>query len=223
MEVTIESSWKSILQPEFDKPYFQELVTFIKSEISNGKTIYPPGKLFFNAFDQTPFDQVKVVLLGQDPYHNPGQAHGLCFSVPNGITPPPSLKNIFKELHDDLGIPIPNHGNLTNWAKQGVLLLNTSLTVRRNEPASHSQIGWQQFTDATIRQISEKKDSVVFILWGAHAKNKRILIDPHKHFILTASHPSPYSASNGFFGCKHFSKTNNWLINHGKTPVDWNL
>ncbi|MCO5285732.1 MAG: uracil-DNA glycosylase [Chitinophagaceae bacterium] len=223
MDVKIESSWKHLLQPEFDKPYFQEIASRIKSELSEGKVIYPAGSLFFNAFEKTPFEKVKVVLLGQDPYHNPGQAHGLCFSVPNGTPPPPSLKNIFKEINDDLGIEEPQNGDLTKWAGEGVLLLNTSLTVRRNEPASHSKIGWQIFTDAVIRLVSEKKDAVVFILWGGHAKSKQILIDPHKHLILTAAHPSPLSAFNGFFGCRHFSKTNEWLASHNLNPIDWKL
>lgn len=221
MKVHIETSWKSLLEEEFEKPYFIELVRFLKTEKALDKVIYPAGKNIFNAFEQTPFERVKVVILGQDPYHNPGQAHGLSFSVPDGVVPPPSLKNIFKELHDDIGIPVPGTGNLTNWARQGVLLLNASLTVRKNEPASHSKIGWEVFTDTVIRLISEKKHGVAFLLWGAFARSKQILIDPEKHLILTAAHPSPLSANNGFFGCRHFSKTNQYLVLQGEEPIDW--
>jgi uracil-DNA glycosylase len=223
MDVKIEESWKEVLKQEFSKPYFQNAVTFIKVEKSQGKIIYPPGQLIFNAFQQTPFDKLKVVLLGQDPYHNPGQAHGLSFSVPDGIKPPPSLMNIFKELHDDVGVPIPTTGNLTRWAQQGVLLLNAALTVRANEPASHSKIGWLEFTNGVISRISEKKEGVVFLLWGKFAHEKQILIDETKHYVLKAAHPSPYSADKGFFGCKHFSKTNNYLMKQGVDPIDWSL
>jgi uracil-DNA glycosylase len=223
MDVKIEESWKEVLKQEFSKPYFQNAVTFIKVEKSQGKIIYPPGQLIFNAFQQTPFDKLKVVLLGQDPYHNPGQAHGLSFSVPDGIKPPPSLMNIFKELHDDVGVPIPTTGNLTKWAQQGVLLLNAALTVRANEPASHSKIGWLEFTNGVISRISEKKEGVVFLLWGKFAHEKQILIDETKHYVLKAAHPSPYSADKGFFGCKHFSKTNNYLMKQGVDPIDWSL
>lgn len=223
MEVQIASSWKNLLQSEFDKSYFAELVNFLKTEKAAGKIIYPKGSNIFNAFEQTTYDELKVVILGQDPYHNPGQAHGLCFSVPDGITPPPSLKNIFKELKSDIGIPEPRNGNLTHWANQGVLLLNSSLTVRQNEPTSHSKIGWEKFTDSVIHLISEKKQGIIFLLWGAYARSKQILIDPHKHFILVAAHPSPLSANNGFFGCRHFSKTNELLVKQGKSPIDWNL
>lgn len=223
MDVQIATSWKHLLQPEFNKPYFAELVNFIKTEKAAKKVIYPAGSEIFNAFENTPFDDIKVVIIGQDPYHNPGQAHGLCFSVPGSTPPPPSLKNIFKELNDDIGMEIPSHGDLTHWAKQGVLLLNTSLTVRKNEPASHSKIGWEKFTDAIIQLISDRKDHVVFLLWGAHARSKQLLINPRKHFILTAAHPSPLSAHNGFFGCRHFSKTNQILAQHGIQPIDWKL
>lgn len=221
MNVQIESSWKNQLQSEFDQPYFAELVHFLKTEKAAGKTIYPKGDNIFNAFEQTPFDKTKVVLLGQDPYHNPGQAHGLCFSVPKGFPAPPSLINIFRELHSDVGLPIPHGGNLTSWAQQGVLLLNSSLTVRRNEPMSHSKIGWEKFTDAVIRLLSEKKEGLVFLLWGGFAKSKRYLIDEKKHLALTAAHPSPLSATSGFFGCRHFSATNNYLVKNGKQPIDW--
>ena len=223
MDVKIEASWKEILKDEFTKPYFLEIVNFIRTEKMAGKTIYPPGSLIFNAFDTTPFDKVKIVLLGQDPYHGPRQAHGLSFSVQNGITPPPSLVNIFKELHADTGTPIPAHGNLTRWAEQGVLLLNASLTVRANEPMSHAKIGWAEFTHAVIKKISALKEHVVFLLWGKFAQEKQALIDETKHLVLKAAHPSPYSANYGFFGCRHFSKANEYLVQHGKDPIDWSL
>lgn len=223
MDVKIEAGWKEVLQDEFSKPYFQQAVTFIKTEKALGKTIYPPGPFIFNAFNTTPFDKVKVVLLGQDPYHGYGQAHGLSFSVPDGVNPPPSLINIFKELHDDIGIPIPKTGNLTKWALQGILLLNSVLTVRANEPTSHSKIGWMEFTNAVIRKISEEKEGVVFLLWGRFAQEKQILIDETKHHVLKASHPSPLGAYKGFFGCRHFSKTNGLLVKDGKDPIDWML
>lgn len=223
MDVQIEQSWKEVLQPEFDKPYFEHIVNFLKTEKQAGKTIYPPGPLIFNAFNTTPFEEVKVVILGQDPYHNPGQAHGLSFSVPVGVAPPPSLVNIFKEIESDLGIPRPNHGNLEKWAKQGVLLLNASLTVEINKPMSHSKIGWHEFTNSVIKTLSDKKEKLVFLLWGGFAKSKRELIDTNKHYVLTAAHPSPLSAHNGFFGCKHFSKTNAWLQQNGASPIDWSL
>src|SRR6476620_5100858 len=223
MDVKIEDSWKSILKNEFSKPYFLEAVTFLKTEKALGKTIYPPGSLIFNAFNTTPFDQVKVVLLGQDPYHGKGQAHGLSFSVPQGVKPPPSLMNIFKELHDDIGIAFPSHGNLTHWAEQGVLLLNASLSVRENEPLSHSSIGWTLFTDSVISKISSAKDRVVFLLWGKYAQQKQELIDETKHLVLKAAHPSPFSAYSGFFGCRHFSKTNEYLAKNGLDPIDWSL
>jgi len=223
MDVKIEASWKEILKEEFTKPYFLEIVNFLRTEKMAGKTIYPPGSLIFNAFDTTPFDKVKIVLLGQDPYHGPRQAHGLSFSVQNGITPPPSLVNIFKELHADTGTPIPAHGNLTKWAAQGVLLLNASLTVRANEPMSHAKIGWAAFTHAVIKKVSAQKEHVVFLLWGKFAQEKQELIDATKHLVLKAAHPSPYSANYGFFGCRHFSKANEYLVQHGKDPVDWSL
>jgi uracil-DNA glycosylase len=223
MNVNIEQSWKEALKPEFKKTYFQQAVTFIKVEKTQEKIIYPPGPLIFNAFNKTPFDNVKVVLLGQDPYHGPGQAHGLSFSVPDGIPPPPSLINIFKELHQDIGMVIPKTGNLTKWAEQGVLLLNAVLTVRAKEPGSHAKIGWMEFTDAVIRKISEEKKEVVFLLWGRFAQEKQVLIDETKHFVLKAAHPSPFSADKGFFGCRHFSKANQLLMKAGKDPIDWTL
>jgi uracil-DNA glycosylase len=183
--------------------------------------VYPPGSLLFNGFNQTPFNQVKVVILGQDPYHGPGQAHGLSFSVPDGLPAPPSLINIYKELHKDIGMPIPKTGNLTKWAKQGVLLLNAVLTVRANEPASHAKIGWMDFTDAVIRKISDEKQGVVFLLWGKFAQEKQVLVDETKHHVLKAAHPSPFSADKGFFGCQHFSRTNQLLMDQGITPIDW--
>lgn len=223
MDVQIEESWKKVLREEFDKGYFQQIVTFLKAEKAAGKIIYPPGQLFFNAFNKTPFSNLKVVLLGQDPYHNNGQAHGLSFSVPDGITKPPSLINIFKELQNDLGIaPSPN-GNLEKWATQGVLLLNASLSVRQNEPGSHSKIGWLQFTDAVISKISEQKEGIVFLLWGKFAQEKQSLIDETKHYVLKAAHPSPFSADKGFFGCRHFSKTNELLSIRNKELIDWKL
>ena len=197
--------------------------SFIKTEKAQGKTIYPPGQLIFNAFDKTPFNTLKVVLLGQDPYHGFGQAHGLSFSVPDGVHPPPSLINIFKELHLDVGIPIPKTGNLTKWASQGVLLLNAILTVRANEPASHSKIGWMDFTNSVISTISDQKEGVVFLLWGRFAQEKQYLIDETKHHDLKAAHPSPFSADKGYFGCRHFSKTNNFLMKQGIDPIDWML
>mgnify|MGYP001432783303 FL=1 len=223
MDVQIEESWKSVLKQEFEKPYFKEIVTFLKTEKMAGKTIYPPGPLIFNAFNTTPFTEVKVVVIGQDPYHGPGQAHGLSFSVQNGVTSPPSLINIFKELLNDTGVPIPNHGNLTRWAQQGVLLLNASLTVRAGEPMSHAQIGWAQFTNTVIQKVSDLKQHVVFLLWGKFAQEKQILIDETKHLVLKAAHPSPYSANAGFFGCRHFSKTNEYLVRNGVDPIDWAL
>lgn len=223
MDVKIEASWKSALKAEFAKPYFEQAAIHVKTEKSQGKTIYPPGSMIFNAFNQTPFDKVKVVILGQDPYHGPNQAHGLCFSVQPGIAPPPSLLNIFKELQDDIGIPVPSHGNLNHWAEQGVFLLNASLTVRAGEPMSHAKIGWAPFTDAVIKTISDKKEHVVFLLWGKFAQEKRVLIDESKHLVLKAAHPSPLSAHAGFFGCRHFSKTNEYLAKAGIEPVDWSL
>ena len=223
MDVRIETSWKEILREEFNKPYFEQIVHHLKTERSQGKTIYPAGANIFNAFNTTAFDKIKVVILGQDPYHGPGQAHGLCFSVQHGVPPPPSLINIFKELNSDIGIKIPDHGNLTKWAQHGVFLLNASLTVRAAEPMSHARIGWATFTDTVIKTISDEKDHVVFMLWGKFAQEKRALIDHTKHLILRSVHPSPLSASGGFFGCKHFSKANEWLMSKGIDPVDWSL
>lgn len=223
MDVKMEPSWKEVLKNEFTKPYFLEIVTFLKTERSAGTVIYPPGPLIFNAFNQTPFDKVRVVILGQDPYHNPGQAHGLSFSVPTGIKPPPSLMNIYKEIQTDMGIAMPaNYGNLTRWAEQGVLLLNAILTVRANQPASHSKFGWMNFTDAVIQKISDQKKGVVFLLWGKFAQEKQVLIDETKHFLLKAAHPSPFSVEK-FYGCKHFSKTNELLTRQGTPPIDWKL
>ncbi len=223
MEVKIEAGWKEILKGEFNKGYFQQIAAFLKTEKAQGKAIYPPGPLIFNAFDKTPFDKVKAVILGQDPYHGPGQAHGLCFSVPDGIPPPPSLVNIYKELNKDIGLPIPNTGNLTKWAERGVLLLNAVLTVRAHEPASHSKIGWMEFTDTVIKKISSEKQGVVFLLWGKFAQDKQVLIDETRHHVLKAAHPSPFSADKGFFGCRHFSKTNTLLMNRGIDPIDWSV
>lgn len=224
MDVQIDASWKTILRNEFTKTYFLEIVTFLKTEKATGKIIYPPGPLIFNAFNQTPFHKVKVVILGQDPYHNPGQAHGLSFSVPNGIKPPPSLMNIYKEIQKDIGVAMPaEYGNLTRWAEQGVLLLNAILTVRANEPASHAKIGWMDFTDAVIRKISAEKKGIIFILWGKFAQDKQSLVDETKHYVLKAAHPSPFSADKGFFGCRHFSKTNELLTLQGMEPIDWKL
>lgn len=223
MDVKIEAGWKEVLKQEFNKPYFLQIVTFLRTEKMAGKNIYPPGSLIFNAFNTTPFEKVKVVLLGQDPYHGKGQAHGLSFSVQEGVPPPPSLINIFKELHNDTGVPIPISGNLIHWAAQGVLLLNASLTVRANEPMSHAKLGWADFTDAVIKKISDKKENVVFLLWGKFAQEKQVLIDEMKHCVLKAAHPSPFSANNGFFGCHHFSKTNEYLVSNGIDPIDWKL
>jgi uracil-DNA glycosylase len=223
MEIQIEESWKEVLKDEFEKIYFQHIVTFLKAEKASGKIIYPRGSLIFNSFKQTPFSKIKVVIIGQDPYHNAGQAHGLSFSVPDGIPKPPSLLNIFKELKNDLGIEISENGNLEKWASQGVLLLNASLTVRQNEPGSHAQIGWLQFTDEVIKKISSQKEGIIFLLWGKFAQEKQSLIDETKHFVLKAAHPSPFSASNGFFGCKHFSKTNEILMKQQKNPIDWKI
>ena len=223
MDVKIHESWKNVLKSEFNKPYFLEIVTFLKMEKATGKTVYPPGSLIFNAFNSTPFDQVKVVLLGQDPYHGPGQAHGLSFSVPDGIPPPPSLMNIFKEMQSDLGVPFPRSGNLQHWANRGVLLLNASLTVRAQEPMSHSRMGWSEFTNAAISKLSDLRKNLVFLLWGKFAQEKQALIDETKHLVLKAAHPSPLSAHNGFLGCRHFSKTNEYLVSNKTDPIDWTL
>jgi uracil-DNA glycosylase len=222
MEVKIEKGWKDALADEFQKPYFEELSKKIKAEYVSHK-IYPPPAFIFNAFNLSPFNEVRVVILGQDPYHGDGQAHGLSFSVPDGVSTPPSLQNIYKEIHTDLGLPIPQTGNLEHWAKQGVLLLNATLTVQANSPTSHKGFGWEQFTDAVIKTLSDKKEHLVFLLWGRFAQDKASLIDTKKHLVLTAAHPSPFSAYNGFFGCKHFSKTNTYLTSVGKKPIQWTL
>jgi uracil-DNA glycosylase len=219
----LESTWRKVLQEELNAPYFAEIEQFLSQEKVSGQTVYPPAHLVFNAFNLTPFDKVKVVILGQDPYHGPNQAHGLCFSVQHGIKPPPSLVNIYKELQNDLGLPMPAHGNLEAWAKQGVLLLNAILTVRDGEPASHSQIGWGQFTDAVISTLSKERTGLVFLLWGKFAIDKSVLIDGSKHHILTTTHPSPFSAYKGFLGCKHFSKTNEILQENGLGPINWQI
>jgi uracil-DNA glycosylase len=220
MDVKIEESWKEILKEEFEKPYFSQLTDFVKSEYLQHR-IFPPGKEIFNAFNLCSFNELKVVIIGQDPYHGPGQAHGLCFSVKEGIDFPPSLKNIFKEINNDLGISIPQTGDLSRWAKQGVLLLNATLTVRAHLAGSHQKKGWETFTDEVIRNISKKKDHVVFLLWGAYAQQKKELIDPKKHLILESVHPSPLSASRGYFGNHHFSRTNLFLQSKGLVPVNW--
>ena len=224
MDVKINESWKEALKDEFSKPYFQQIVAFLKTEKAAGKTIYPKGQNIFNAFELTPFNKVKVVILGQDPYHGEGQAHGLSFSVLPGVKPPPSLVNIFKEIKADIGLQMPeNYGDLTHWAQQGVLLLNAALTVRAGEPFSHAKFGWANFTDAVIRTVSDQKENVVFLLWGKFAQEKKALINADSHHILRAAHPSPLSAHNGFFGSGHFSKTNQLLIKDGLTPIDWSI
>lgn len=220
MNVQIEESWKRHLQPEFDKEYFLKLTDFVRTEYRT-TTIYPPGRLIFNAFDLCPFDRVKVVIIGQDPYHGPGQAHGLCFSVNDGIAYPPSLLNIFKEIKADIGTEPPTTGNLTRWARQGVLLLNATLTVRAHQAGSHQNKGWELFTDAVIRLLAEEKEHLVFILWGAYAQRKGAFIDRSRHLVLTSAHPSPLSAYNGFFGNHHFSRTNAYLEEHGETGIVW--
>ncbi|TGK47749.1 uracil-DNA glycosylase [Leptospira kanakyensis] len=219
-DVQIEPGWKEVLQSEFEKPYFSTLREWIREEYKS-KVVYPPAKLIFNAFDSCPFDKVKVVILGQDPYHGPGQAHGLCFSVNDGVPFPPSLQNIFKEIGEDIQKPIPKTGNLTRWANQGVLLLNATLTVQKDKAGSHQNKGWEVFTDATIRILAEKKSNIVFLLWGSFAQKKEILIPPNKHYVLKSAHPSPLSAYRGFLGNKHFSKTNEYLVSQGKEPIDW--
>lgn len=220
--VQIEAGWKQALAEEFNKPYFAEIKAFLLAEKQAGKTVYPPGPLIFNAFNQTPFDQLKVVILGQDPYHNPGEAMGLCFSVPRGVKTPPSLVNIYKEIKNSLGIAPPPHGDLSDWAKQGVLLLNAMLTVEAKKPASHQKIGWQTFTDAVIRTISEQKEGVVFLLWGNFARTKKALIDASRHHVLESAHPSPL-AGDAFQGCGHFVRTNEILEKQGKAPINWAL
>ena len=222
MEVKIDQSWKDALAGEFEKPYFASLVRFLHEEKTAGKKIFPPGSQIFRAFDLTPVSQVKVVILGQDPYHGPGQAHGLSFSVPEGVPAPPSLKNIFKEIESDLGIHMSGSTNLERWASQGVLLLNAVLTVQSGVAASHSKIGWQEFTDAVIRYISDNCEGVVFLLWGNYARGKSALIDRNRHYVLEAAHPSPL-ARGAFFGSRHFSQTNSILVSRGLQPIDWQL
>ncbi|MDP2424009.1 MAG: uracil-DNA glycosylase [Bacteroidales bacterium] len=222
MNPMIAESWKSVLANEFSADYFANLKQFLLGE-KKKYTLYPPGSLIFSAFNHTPFDKVKVVLLGQDPYHGRGQAHGLCFSVPKGIPKPPSLENIFKEIETDLGIPVPQTGNLESWARQGVLLLNATLTVRANQAGSHQHRGWEIFTDSVIRAINDQKNNVVFLLWGNYAQAKESLINTSKHLVLKAVHPSPLSASRGFYGCRHFSKTNAWLRQSGQQEIDWRI
>ena len=220
MKVDIEPSWRRQLQTEFDKPYFAELVAFVRREYAS-RTVFPPARLIFNAFNQCPFTDVKVVLIGQDPYHERGQAQGLCFSVADGVTFPPSLVNIFKEIETDTGTPVPQSGDLTRWARQGVLLLNATLTVREHEAGSHQRHGWEEFTDAVIRILSERRDNLVFILWGSYAQGKARLIDSDRHCVLRSAHPSPLSAYRGFFGNRHFSQTNAYLRLHGKEGIVW--
>ncbi len=222
VQAQIHDSWKAALKDQFEAEYFSKLKDFLVEEKKKAN-VYPPGPLIFNAFEQTPFDKVKVVILGQDPYHGNGQAHGLCFSVPEGVKPPPSLVNIFKEIVSDLGIKPPSHGNLESWAKQGVMLLNATLTVRADQAGSHQNKGWENFTDSVIKTISDQRQNVVFILWGNYARAKKNLIDPAKQLILEAAHPSPFSAYNGFFGCRHFSKTNEWLREHGGEEINWSI
>lgn len=219
----IDASWLAILKDEFEKEYFKNLKLFLMQEKAGSVPIYPPGNQIFNAFNLCPFDQVRVVILGQDPYHGPNQAHGLCFSVGEGVPPPPSLVNIFKEMKSDLGLAIPTHGSLENWAKQGVLLLNSSLTVRQHQAGSHAGQGWETFTDAVVKLISEKKEKVVFILWGSPAQKKGQVVDDKKHLVLKAPHPSPLSSYRGFFGCRHFSKTNDYLKLHKLPEINWQL
>ncbi len=222
--VNIHPSWKEALSNEFSQPYFSAIKQYLIQEKQAGKAVYPPGKLIFNAFDATPFDQVKVVIIGQDPYHGPGQAMGLSFSVPRNVAIPPSLVNMYKELNTDLNLPIPNHGDLTDWANQGVFLLNASLTVLARQANSHQKIGWQKFTDAVIRTLSQKREGIIFLLWGGFAKKKASLIDKSKHHVLTSGHPSPLSANRGYwFGNKHFSKANKLLEGQGLVPIDWEL
>lgn len=222
MEVRIEDGWKKELKDEFEKPYFSALVSKVKEEYKNPAfKIYPPGNKIFASFDACPFDETKVVIIGQDPYHGPGQANGLCFSVAENIKMPPSLVNIFKEVSDDMGVPFPQNGDLSRWAKQGVLLLNSSLTVREGQPTSHSSMGWEEFTDAVVDKLNKEKENLVFILWGSHAQRKGANIDKNKHLVLTSAHPSPLSAHKGFFGNHHFSRANQYLKQHGKKEIQW--
>ncbi len=222
-DIQLHESWKAPLLPEFSSDYMAALRQFLVAEKAAGKTIYPKGSEWFRALDLTPLDKVRVVILGQDPYHGPDQAHGLCFSVKPGVRPPPSLLNIYKELESDLGLPRPKHGFLEHWARQGVLLLNSVLTVEMAKAASHSQKGWERFTDAVIQLVNAKPDPVVFLLWGSYAQKKAAFVDSSRHLVLKAAHPSPLSAYNGFLGCRHFSQTNAFLEKHGQTPIDWSL
>ena len=225
--IKLEDSWKACLLPEFDQDYMRQLRSFLKTQKQTGKVIYPKGNEYFKAFELTPFEQVRVVILGQDPYHGPGQAHGLCFSVQPGVPPPPSLVNIYKELESDLGLARPNHGHLQHWADQGVLLLNSVLTVEQHQAASHRGRGWEEFTDAVIRQVAAKSEPVVFLLWGSYAQKKAAFVPSVEtggtHLVLQAPHPSPLSAHSGFFGCKHFSRANRFLEERGLAPIDWAL
>lgn len=224
MSAALEPGWLAVLEEEFEKDYMKSLKSFLQEEKEKGATVYPKGADIFNALNTTPFDQVKVVILGQDPYHGTGQAHGLSFSVQRGVAVPPSLKNIYKELETDIeGFKTPNHGHLTHWAEQGVLLLNATLTVRASEAGSHQNRGWEIFTDEIIKALSQKREHIIFLLWGKYAQQKAALIDQKKHYVLTAAHPSPFSAYNGFFGSKHFSKANQLLVQNNLTPIDWNL
>lgn len=221
MDVRIDVSWKAVLQKEFEKDYFARLASFVREEYAGTTPIYPPARLIFNAFDHCPFNEVKVVILGQDPYHGAGQANGLCFSVNKGVAFPPSLMNIFKEIQSDIGTPIPQDGDLTRWSDQGVLLLNATLTVRASQAGSHQKRGWEEFTDAAIRELAERRENIVFILWGSYAQKKGAFIDRNRHLVLTSPHPSPLSAYQGFFGNHHFSKANSYLAEHGKKEIIW--
>jgi len=220
MQVQIDETWREVLQPEFDKPYFELLTSFVRREYAS-HICFPPGPLIFNAFNACPFPRVRVVIIGQDPYHEPGQAHGLCFSVNDGVALPPSLENIYKELHRDLGLPIPSSGNLQHWAEQGVLLLNATLTVEAHKAGSHQNKGWEELTDAAIQALNLKRQGIVYMLWGSYAQRKGQYIDRRKNLVLTAPHPSPLSAYRGFIGCGHFSQANNYLIQHGQMPINW--
>ncbi len=220
--LNIDRSWKQVLTTEFSSPYFQELISQLREKALSGVTIYPPETQIYSAFNATPFDKVKAVIIGQDPYHRPGQAMGLSFSVPKGIRIPPSLRNVYKEIAQDSGEPIPEHGDLTSWAEQGVFLLNAILTVEESRPGAHKKIGWQRFTDAVISNLSDKRDGIIFMLWGKYAQSKKVLINSAKHYILEAAHPSPL-ARNAFSGCKHFSKCNELLKKQGKSPINWSL
>lgn len=220
MNVRIEDSWRQVLQPEFDKPYFELLTTFVRQQYQT-RQCFPPARLIFNAFDSCPFDKVRVVIIGQDPYHDVGQAHGLCFSVNDGVAIPPSLVNIYHEIHRDLGKPIPTSGNLQRWATQGVLLLNATLTVEAHRPGSHQGKGWEELTDAAIQALNERREHLVFMLWGSYAQRKGQFIDRRRHLVLETSHPSPLSVYRGFDGCGHFSKVNTYLVQHGLQPIDW--